>query len=197
MKVFYTSPWRGRESYQHLYDTVVNSLQRHSDVEVVSLEVLKYEDILSPEKVKSLDGNSLHYEYLKKAISMSDAAVLEATFDSFKIGHETTLALTYGKPVLCLSTKADYSDYIKHPLFFSKQYSGKEDLDIIIDEFLNEVRNKHLTIRMNSLISPSQNRFLDWFSKRVNKSRSEVIRNLIDQERKKFPEYEEDNSDPL
>jgi hypothetical protein len=197
MKVFYTSPWRGRDDYQHLYDKVVKSLQRHKDVEVVSLEVMKYEDILSADKVKSLNGDELHYEYLKKAISMSDAAVLEASFDSFKIGHETTLGLMYGKPVLCLSTKADYSNYIKHPLFFPKHYSGKEELDGIVDTFLNDVRNKHLTIRMNSLISPDQSRFLDWCSKRTNRSKSEIIRNLVNDYRAEFPEFDEENLKPF
>lgn len=193
MKIFYTSPYSGRNKYQEIYDEIIHCLQIADDVEVISLEVLDYKDILSKEKLDKLSGVELHTEYLRTAISLCDAAIIEASHNSFKIGYEASLVLSYNKPLLCISMNVDYSKYITDPLFYFSQPNGLEEINGLVQNFLEEVRHKHLRIRLNSLISAEQKNFLEWCSNKTGRSKAEIIRNLIDFEKTKFPSYSKED----
>ena len=68
-----------------------------------------------------------HYNFIRQSIASSDAVIVESSYQDFQIGHETTLALLYNKPVLCLSQIVDHSKFITHPLFNAVRYiPGKE-----------------------------------------------------------------------
>lgn len=192
MKVFFTASYRGKSELQTTYDKIVNTLRSY-DVEVISREVLKYTDLLTQNEIEAAsDDDEAHYLFVKKGIRSADAVIIEATYNAFSLGHESTLALVYNKPVLCLSTKEDYTHKIRHPKFFARKYTNVDDLELIVANFIRDMKNKHLSIRFNGFISSEQKTFLDWYSKKNKRTVSEVIRDLIDKEISENSDYFDD-----
>ena len=190
MRIFFTASYSDKEKNQKTYDKAVETLERLG-CEVISLEVQSYEDLLGKPAVKALKKNEIHYMYVKQGIQSSNAVVIEATRDNFRLGFEAALALVYNKPVLCISQEKDYSKYIKHKNFFSKKYTAEAELTAILREFVDEVRDKHISVRFNGYFTPEQMNFLKWISKHRGKNVSEAVRDLIQEELDDSRDYEE------
>jgi hypothetical protein len=183
MKVFFTASYKGKKTHQQSYDRIVKTLQ-DSDLEVISLEIQKYEDLLGQEILCKRPINEVHALYIKKGIDLANAVVIEASRDNFQIGHEATLSLLYNKPVLCLSDNKDYSEKILHPKFYAKIYNNLEEIDKHIADFIDEVKNKFYSVRFQILLSPEQKNFLMRYGAKNKLNKSEVLRKMIDEKMK-------------
>jgi len=188
MEVFFTASKSYKNEYQHVYDAILKAIKKHGD-SIISLEVQNYDYLIDKKILKSLPQNQVHYTWLRKGINRANCVILEISRDSFRLGHEATLALLYNKPVLCLSNKTDYSDAIIDPKFYAKKYSKVEEIDGIVKNFLEDVENKHLAIRKNIYITPEYTNFLEWYGKKFKKNSSVIIRQLIEDLMKKNPQY--------
>jgi hypothetical protein len=195
MKVFFTASLSEREKYKKYYDSVVKAVQK--DDEIISLEVQEYSHLIPKDIIKSIPKNELHYTWLKKGIKKSNCVIIDASRDSFRLGHESTLALLYNKPVLCLSDKKDYSDAIINPKFYAAIYKDEKDVTSAVSSFLDLVKSKHVGLRKNIYITSEYANFLNWYSKTNSKNDSEVIRELIKDLMDKSPEYENADIDDL
>ncbi len=195
MKVFFTASLSEREKYKKYYDAVVKAVQK--DDEIISLEVQEYSHLIPKDIIKSIPKNELHYTWLKKGIKKSNCVIIDASRDSFRLGHESTLALLYNKPVLCLSDKKDYSDAIINPKFYASIYKDEKDVASAVSSFLDLVKSKHVGLRKNIYITSEYANFLNWYSKTNSKNDSEVIRELIKDLMDKNPEYENADIDDL
>ena len=188
MKILFTASLPGNEQYSEDRNRIIDILQKNH-IEVLTLDKESYSDLLEEKNIIGKSEAEIYYMYIRKAISLAQAVIVDANVDSFKLGHETTLSLVYNKPVLCLSSNNDYSDFIKHPNFFARQYSSKNDLDRIINTFIREVKHKYLSVRFNGYLSPKQKHFLDWYADKYKKNTSEIIRDLIDKKISESDDY--------
>jgi len=196
MKVFFNFAYRAKPDRNESIQTVVNFLKKKR-IDVVSLEVQSYEDLLGKAVVKKFGESAdransdprLHYQYVRKGMSIADAAILEVSDGDFRLGHEATLSLLLNKPVLCLSETTDFSVYILHPLFYTHRYTSQEDLKTSLETFIDEYRRKFLHIRFNGYLSPEQKNFLDWYGMQTGKNASEVVRILINERIKENPDF--------
>lgn len=191
MKVFFTASYKGKKTHQKNYNKIIEVLEKNK-VEIISLELQKYEDLLSKSDLKKLTEREIHYLFVRKGIYKARAVIIEASIDNFRLGHEATLALLYNKPVLCLSDNRDYTKYIKDPGFYAKRYKKLSDLESLIQKFLKEVRNKYLSVRMDVTVGAEHKNFIKWYAERENSNVSEVIRDMINNRMKQTKEYSED-----
>jgi|GEM_PF-477596 len=191
MKIFFTGSLKGKGQYGGAYNKLEEILEMNG-IEYISPQSHKYEDILSPKIIKKMSNEEVHYLFISKGIELSDAIIIEASIDTFRLGHEATLALIYNKPVLCLSQNRDYSKAIKHPSFYSEQYKTLKDLQTSILKFIEGVESKQLSIRFNGMMSAKQKAFIEWLGREEGKSISEVIRDLINNKMKVNDNFEKD-----
>jgi len=191
MKIFFTASYTGKKEYQKYYDVIVDTI-RKANVELISLEVQKHEDLLDKKLIKKLKREEIHYMYTKKGIDQAHAVIIETSREGFQLGHEATLALLYNKPVLCLSKNWRFSNSIKHRNFFAYKYKSASELPNIINKFIKDTKRKYLSVRFNLFLSPNQKNFITWFSRRVNRNESEIIRSLIDEKISQEKDFEKD-----
>ena len=188
LKIFFTESKTGRSypKVSHNYNLVLNELKRH-DIDVISTHERTYLDNRSGfKKVESLSVSEKSYKYvhdsaIKKAIFVSDAVIVEASYPSFRLGFETHFALTQQKPVLVLSTEHNYANLIDHPNFFGTKYR-EFTLPDEIDKFLRHVDKHKLRNRFNLFISDKEKYHLNKVAKINSISMSSYIRKLIQQD---------------
>ncbi len=143
MNIAVIVPYAGKQKYQPVYDSIIDAVE-HNGGHVLSPEKdEKYKAILSRD-ARLRDPARAHYEFIRKGIIDSDAVIVEVTHEDFKMGHETTLALLYRKPVLALSQSFDFGTYIHHPGFYGVQYKPDE-LPEVIKTFLKTVAEQRKT----------------------------------------------------
>lgn len=181
MKIFFTASYGEKANLQHVYDKIVSVL-KEKNVEIISREVLKYDEFLDEKIMSGKSDEELHYLFVRKAALEADGVIIEASSDSFQLGHESGLALVYNKPVLCLSKKWDYSRKIRHPVFYAKEYHSDEEIENYVTEFIKTVDNLQYSVRFNMRLSPAQKNFLDLLGRKTNKNASEIVRELIQKE---------------
>lgn len=189
MKVFFTSSFKDKEEYQEIYNKILETIDIEGE-EVISLAKQDYSHLIPKKLIKTTPENELNYTWLKKGIKKSNCVIIEASKDSFRLGHEATLALLYNKPVLCLSNKMDYSLDIINPKFYAHMYKDVNDIPLVIQNFLKEVNNKHMGLRKNIYITSEYKNFLTWYGTQSKKNDSEIIRDLIQGVMDSNPEYD-------
>lgn len=183
MVIFYTNSVSSKPGSQKVYDYIVSHLQSLGN-KVISLEFMDYSDLLDMKKAKSKEKKiSIHNQFIRKAIELSDAAVFEASFYSFKLGQEAQMALDKKVPVLCLSNDLDYSTKVQDPYFYPKMYSSNDELKKHINDFLKTVKSNHMNKRVNVFLHNKHLNYLDWYVKTHDGSnRSEIIREALERE---------------
>ncbi|OGG27449.1 hypothetical protein A3A64_00320 [Candidatus Gottesmanbacteria bacterium RIFCSPLOWO2_01_FULL_48_11] len=141
MKVFFTTPLKGKPQYQVYIDEIIRIIEVHGATVVSPEKDEQYQQAFTKEKLAEYgDRDRAHYEFIRQGIASADAVVFEASYEDFRVGHEATLSLMYGKPVLVLSQNVDYGRYIYHEKFIGKKYTDKKELRKIIEDFLAAVK---------------------------------------------------------
>lgn len=151
MKIFFTSPYEGKKLYQYYIDKIVEIIES-TGAQVVSPEKTReYQDAFRRENLIKLgDKDRVHYEFIRQGIANSDAVIIEASYEDFRVGHEATLAITYKKPILCLSLKKDYSKFIHQEGFEGAKYADNT-VEEIVKIFLAKVSKTILSKRKSHL----------------------------------------------
>lgn len=143
MRIFFTTPFKGKTKYQPYIDEVIRVCEE-SGAEVVSPEKDRvYQSAFTDKKLEEFGNKDrAHYEFIRQGIAGVDAVIFEASYEDFRVGHEATLALMYDKPVLVLSQNEDYSRYIHHHYFSGKKYKDLADLQKLTTDFLRSLDRK-------------------------------------------------------
>jgi hypothetical protein len=122
------------------------------------------------------------------AIDASDAVVIEYTVPNFSSSHQINYALLKRKPTLVMRLHKDnprftdsYLEALRSQTLTLKQYSPKT-YKAILEEFIGFSKIEQGQQRYNIVLDKKQKYYLDWASEQYNRSRSEIIRSLIDQE---------------
>jgi len=97
MNIYFSCSITGGRNDQAVYAAIVDALL--SDGHVVPTAILSSPDILSLEAVVSPQDV---YQRDVKWVTDCDALIAEVSTPSHGVGYEIALALTLGKPVLCL-----------------------------------------------------------------------------------------------
>lgn len=182
MKVFYTASYWGKREYQKFYDMVARALEQ-TGVEVISTEKGNYLDLLSKgEKEEIGDKQLVHYEAIRRGIRQADAVVIEISNEDFQLGHEATLAIQAKKHVLCLSLHEDFSKKINNRYFHGKRYN-KLTVQEQVEDFVEQAKSERLNQRFNMFLSSAEVEWLETESKKRGLGKSELVRELIDQDR--------------
>jgi len=131
-----------------------------------------------------VEWDDVHKEN-SEAISRSDVVIIEATNYGFQEGFYTSQALQQKKPVLLVTQKNLRSQLvygIKHKLLTAQHYDDKEDLKKIVTKFIkaNTIATKDL--RFNFFIDRQIYSYLREVSYETGKNKSEIIRELLEQE---------------
>lgn len=190
MKIYFTGSLHNKDIDKQVYEKIVSLLET-SGHEVRSDHILKTKQL--DLDTQSASDRSIYYEKLHKWISSADLVVGEVSYPStINIGHEISLALDKGKPVLALYQKGrapGVMQGIKSDRFMLVEYTLpelKKTLDYGLDEALNQV-----DVRFNFFISPQIGRYLDWVSQKKRIPRAVYLRKLIEEEMKSNSEYSE------
>jgi hypothetical protein len=131
-----------------------------------------------------VDWDDVHKEN-SEAIMRSDIVIIEASNYGFQEGFYTSQALTQKKPVL-LITRHDVRGLLlsglKHKLLQVQQYNSESDLKKIVAKFIktNTIATKDL--RFNFFIDRQIYNYLREASYETGKNKSEIIRELLEQE---------------
>ncbi|HYD34778.1 MAG TPA: hypothetical protein VD999_01800 [Vitreimonas sp.] len=185
MTIFFSSSYRGLSKYERNYELILRTLQEFKSIKVISpLLKSSYQPLVEAVLHRDLSTKDRYEEYqaMRQAIRAADAVIFEVTQESFQIGYETTFALSEKKPVLCLSLEEDFSKRLQNDYFFGTRYS-EQTLKPIIQDFLAEVRDRHLSKRFNLFLYPHQIAHLQQQGNKHGMNMSEYVRHLINQDK--------------
>ncbi len=151
-----------------------------------------------PGDVYKIDSSERKKRYVSfiKALDACDISVFEASYPStLHIGHEITLAIEKGRPVVVLYSDGDE----KEPVLFRGINSDKliwvkynsKNLKTVLTNALEEAK-KMQDVRFNFFVSPKILEYLDFVAKKRMIPRSVFLRDLIEKEMKKDKEFGED-----
>ena len=189
-KIFFTVSRSALHSDPQARDTylrVLKELETHVSIKLIT--TIKKDHY--PKELKHLkmdlttaDGK---YRYVndrgvKRAIFEADGVIIEASYQSFRLGFEAMYALSQNKPVLVLSKFRDYSKLIDQPNFFGAKYT-EFTLPDEIDKFLKHVEKHRLRNRFNLFISDEHKKHLEKKAKFYGVSMSEYVRKLIEEDK--------------
>lgn len=127
------------------------------------------------------------YHAVLTAINAADASIIEFTVPNFSTSHQINYTLQQHKPVLVLRLKREntfpdsYIEALDSPYLTLKTYTLSNYKDII-SEFLNYSSLEEGEGRYNIILQRRQKYFLDWAASKYKKSRSKIIRDLLDEQ---------------
>ncbi len=191
MKVYFSGSRYYRDQFREAYVTIADVLSKEG------FEVLDRANVdpsKDPKSVTEMQKLALHKDFVK-TLDKCDLSVFEASFPStLHIGHEITLAIQKGKPVIVLYKEEPG----KEPLMF-KGMEGEKVIWVSYtpDTLAQKLRaaveeaKKIQDVRFNFFVSPRILEYLDWVAKNRMIPRSVFLRDLIEREMKKDKQYKE------
>ncbi len=135
-------------------------------------------------KITDVDWPVLYKDTIE-AITRADVFIAETSTQSFGVGYQVALAIHLKKPVLLLhnasANESVFASGIPEQNAQIKPYD-KDNLKEIIENFLleNTIENKDL--RFNFFIDRQIYNYLRWVSVKRNKTKAEILRELVQRE---------------
>lgn len=183
MKVYFTASILSKNEFGGAYQKIVNCLEDLGH-KVAANHILRR----SFEEVQSqIEGDQQrYYRTMLARINDCDLMVAEVSFPStVHIGHELTLGLEKGKPVLALHQKGKRPVLfwgIDSEKFYLAEYDATNLKEVLEDsiEYLSEQQD----VRFNFFISPKIQLYLDWVAKYKRTPRAVYLRELLEKDMK-------------
>jgi len=119
------------------------------------------------------------------AIKRSDLIIAEISFSDFNQGIQTYIAAQYKKPTLIVTrspVKDRFISGISDKYLTVKQYSTKEELELIVNTFIKQHAVPAKDLRFNMILDRRVYKYLRDKSYETGKNKSEIIRDLIDRQ---------------
>jgi len=189
MKIYFNAAISSKSEYGEYYKRIVKKLQQ------LGHEVYA-EHILDVDLVKVLSKSSgehqRYYNNMVARITRCDLMVAEVSFPStVNVGHELSLAVERGKPVLALHVRGKKPVLfwgLESDKFFVSEYD-EHDLESVIERAMEELKNQTET-RFNFFVSRDLSAYLAWISRKRRIPRAVYLRQLIWLEMKKNREFQ-------
>ena len=191
MRVYFSASRYYREENLDVYTKIVDTIGA-CDCEVLDNTIKTFKGIPDWTTDKLKEEN---YKKMLRLMDKADFSVFEASFPStLHIGHEITLAIEKGKPIVVLYKDADG----REPMLFKGIKSEKiiwvkynlENLESKLSEAIERAKIIQ-DVRFNFFVSPKILAYLDWVSKNRMIPRSVFLRDLIEKEMKKDKEFKQ------
>lgn len=186
MKVYFVGSIVGKKKFGDNYKKIVKAIEKTGSK--------LFENTLNPseEYVYGLSEKDKmnYYKQLIRWINAADVVVVEASQQSTSLGHEITVALDKGKPVIALYTKGN-DPHLLQGLTSDKMLLAEydiDDIDFLIRDLFEDAQDQ-MDVRFNFFVSPKIVNYLDWIAKKKRMPRAVYLRRLIDQDMDKNKEY--------
>ncbi len=190
MKIYFSAAIYAKDKYGKYYEQIVKTLEglghtvQHDQVTGVSIEKLKN---------NTQETRDVYYKKVLRWMNQADIVVIEASFpSSLNIGHEITLALEKGKPVVVLYKQGFDSIFLNglhSDKLFLVEYTDENIVETVKDSI--DYAKDQSDTRFNFFLPPSLMSYLDWVSEKRKVPRSVYLRELIERDREKNREYNE------
>jgi len=134
------------------------------------------------------------YQKVIRAIDEADISIIEFTVPNFSTSHQITYSIQKRKATLVLRLNREntfpdsYIEALDSPYLTIKQYNLKTYQNII-DEFLGWANLETGQGRYNIILDKRHKYYLDWAANKYNKSRSLIIRELLDNKLETDPNF--------
>ena len=186
MKIYFVASISGKQKLLKEYQFIVECLKElgHNITENTLEPTVNYVYGLSEE------DKSAYYKQMIGLIQGSDLVIAEVSHPSLGVGHEISVALEKGKPVVALHNGTGSAH-----LFEGMQ----SDKMIVIDYTLANLKamlsdaidfaKDQIDTRFNFFIAPRHAQYLDWISKHKKIPRSAYLRSLIKKDIQDNTEY--------
>lgn len=188
MKIYFTGSLHNKDIDKSVYrkiTEVIEALGHTINAPVLDLTVEYLNNQSKADRAK-------YYKKLKKLISRVDVVVGEVSYPStINIGHEVTLALDAGKPIVALYQKGREPGVLQgidSDKFVLLEY-GNGDLKQVLEYGLEEAQEQ-MDVRFNFFVSPQIGNYLDEIAKKKRVPRAVYLRRLIEADMKKHPDFE-------
>lgn len=191
MKIYFSAAVYAKEKYGKQYLQIVKTIEAMG-------HTIQHEHITNSEKtfdkIKKHDAvdSDEYYRQAQKWINQSDIVVFEASFpSSLNIGHEITVALEKGKPVVVLYKKgfdSMFLDGLHSDKLFLVEYTD-DSLAETVKDTISYAKDQSDT-RFNFFLPPSLMSYMDWVAEKRKVPRSVYLRELIERDREKNREYQ-------
>lgn len=183
MKIFYTVSRTGVAKFGREFQLVLDELKKRNLDVIATMDRSYRKYLVDLRNVPDVSQSEDKYKYVndsavKRAIFISDATIIEASYPSFRLGFEAHLALSQQKPVLVLSKERNYANLIDSPNFFGAKYT-EFTLPDILDNFISHVKKYKLRNRFNLFVSDNEKEYLKKAAKVNGVSMSSYIRKLV------------------
>lgn len=187
MKVYFSAAIYQEKQFGDSYKTIVDRLKKLGHEVMQDTTETSLNDAIN----KNDDERVKYYKKVLGWIAKADVVVLEVSFPStLHIGHEITLALDKGKPVVALYKKGYEPSFflgLEHEKLLWAEYT-ENDLTRVVDESI-EFAEQRSDVRFNFFISPEIGTYLDWVSKNKRIPRAVYLRKLIESDMRENKEY--------
>jgi len=188
MKVYFVGSITGKKQYLENYRRIVEALKK--------LGVDVAENTLEPTEdyVKSLpdDGKVEYYKKVLQWINAADIVIAEGSYQSIGVGHEISLAIGKGKPVVVVHQKGTYAAHFLEGIRSDKLMVLQYDLDELEDVIKEAIdyAAEQVDTRFNFFISPKHQHYLDWISRKRMVPRAVHLRKLLERDMAEDKEYQ-------
>ncbi len=136
IRVFFTTPFAGKQRYQLAIDAILQTIRQGNSVTTPE-DTARYLESLKKLQGQGLNRDQAHYAFIRQGIASADVVIIEASEQDIQVGHELTLALLFHKPTLVLSQNKDFSEYITHDLLTGAVYTTPQQACQTVQDFLH------------------------------------------------------------
>lgn len=186
MKVYFTASVSGKKTYGKQYQAIVETLRN------LGYDVHEHIIKTEPEQVQDQSDKErvAYYKRMVESVSKCDLCVAEVSTSSLGVGHEITIALEKGKPVIAFYQRTASPNVIRgisSDRFLTVAYEDSTLRETVRDS-VEKARGK-TDIRFNFFVSPEINEYLDWISRVKRVPRAVYLRELVEKEIERNKEY--------
>ncbi len=153
---------------------------------VILYDWIDYADQVSQGQLHN-NRNARVYEQVTKAITEADIVVIETTVPNFSTSHQINFSLLRNKPTLVLRLHKDktlfhdsYLESMKNNNLKVEEYT-LQTLPKILKSYVSLQKLDNTQKRYNIVLESKQKYYLDWLNENSKRSRSAIIRDLINQ----------------
>ncbi|HEC64425.1 MAG TPA: hypothetical protein ENI23_03945 [bacterium] len=183
MKVWFGCTTANWLQYRKQYFEIRNYLKELGCI--VLFDWLEDADVRIKNKDKKRNIDKI-YQNITQAIRDSDAVVIERTVPGFSSSHQINYSLFQRKPTLVmLQPRKDrrfansYLEALKSPSLVIKEYNSENYKDIL-KQFIGHSKIEQGAKRYNVVLDKKHKYYLDWASIEKKKSRSLILRDLVE-----------------
>ncbi len=192
MRIYFTASAAGKEQYGDEYRLVINTLKDLGS----QVSELVFDRSLEEAEESPAEKDKL-YQKMSHFLKAADLVVAEISYPSVTVGYEISRALSEGKPVLALRFKGTRSNLLEgHPdeKFKMTEYE-KGTLKTVLEQWIKSTSDL-VDVRFNFFVSPKIINYLDWIAKEKRIPRAVYLRDLLEREMKKNPDYKKKSGEP-